>query len=311
MAGRTNEAASIAVIVLTINQRDKTLACLASLMAIAQPPFHTLLWDNGSEDGTAEAVREIFSQVLVHEHPVNLGVASGRNAGAGLATEIWNPTYLLFLDNDMLVEPRFVGALLEPLVENQRVGQTQAKLRFLDDRERLNDGGGARINYVLWQTRPVGFGEIDRGQYDTVRRCTACGGAMMVRATIFRQLGGFDTAFDPFGPEDLDFSLRLQEAGYQALYVPQAVAYHAVSHTFGQGYSEAYARHKARHWFTFMRRHASPLQQLGFYLLGAPYLAVRVALREGRKGNLGAVRGLARGALDHVRASLLARKQEQ
>jgi GT2 family glycosyltransferase len=110
--------------------------------------------------------------------------------------------------------------------------------------------------------------------------------------------------FDPFGPEDLDFSLRLQKAGYQALYVPQAVAYHAVSHTFGEGYSEDYARHKSRHWFTFMRRHASPLQQLGFFLSGAPYLAVRVMLREGSKGNLDAVRGLVGASLISPRASL-------
>jgi hypothetical protein len=56
-----------------------------------------------------------------------------------------------------------------------------------------------------------------------------------------------------------------------------------------------------------MRRHASPLQQLGFFLVGVPYLAVRVVLREGRKGNLGALRGLFQGILDHSRASLRAR----
>jgi GT2 family glycosyltransferase len=295
---------NIAAIVLTFNQRDRTLRCLASLRAIESPPFHTLLWDNGSQDGTAGAVREAFPEVLVHHHPTNLGVASGRNAAAELAIETWNPTHLLFLDNDMLVEPDFVGALLAPLFEDDRLGQTQAKLRFMDDRDRLNDGGGAQINFLLWQVTPVGYGEIDRGQHDTIKRCTACGGAMMVRSDLFQRLGGFDTAFDPFGPEDLDFSLRLQQAGYQALYVPQAVAYHTVSHTFGQGYSEDYARHKARHWFTFMRRHASPWQQMGFFLLGAPYLAVRVMLREGRKGNLSALRGLARGILDLSRSSL-------
>jgi GT2 family glycosyltransferase len=45
---------------------------------------------------------------------------------------------------------------------------------------------------------------------------------MMVRADIFQQLNGFDPLFGPFGPEDLDFSLRLQKAGYLALYIPQA-----------------------------------------------------------------------------------------
>jgi GT2 family glycosyltransferase len=127
---------------------------------------------------------------------------------------------------------------------------------------------------------------------------------MLVRTDVFRELAGFDSTFDPFGPEDLDFSLRLQQAGYRALFVPQAVAYHVVSHTFGEGYTEDYARHKSRHWFTFMRRHASLVQQLGFLLLGAPYLAFRVTLREGRRGNLGALRGLARGFLDLSRPFL-------
>jgi len=214
----------------------------------------------------------------------------------------------LFLDNDMLVEPDFVGALLKPLTEDDRIGQTQAKLRFMHDREMLNDGGGAQINFLLWQIMPVGYGEIDRGQHDTVKKCIACGGAMMVRTDVFQQLGGFDTKFDPFGPEDLDFSLRLQKAGYSSLYVPQAIAYHAVSHTFGRGYSENYARHKSRHWFLFMRRHASLMQKLGFFFLGVPYLAVRMIIREGRKGNLGVFRGLVRGMLDFYKSSLLARE---
>lgn len=293
----------IAVIILTLNQRERTLQCLASLAADREPSYTVLLWDNGSEDGTAEAVRQAFPEVIVHHHPTNLGVASGRNAAAELAFDLLDPTHLLFLDNDMLIEPGFVGGLLRPFLEDERVGQTQAKLRFMDDRARINDGGGAQINFVLWQVTPVGYGEIDNGQYDTIKECVSCGGAMMVRADVFRQLGGFDSAFDPFGPEDLDFSLRLQKAGYTALYAPQATAYHVVSHTYGKGYSPEYARHKSRHWNAFMRRHATPAQKLGFFLLGAPYMAARVAIREGKKGNWGALRGLVQGAFDHLRAS--------
>ncbi len=310
MIARATNQAGIAVIILTYYQRDTTLACLASLVTPRGRPHDVVVWDNGSQDSTAAALQRAYPDVLVHAHPTNLGVAAGRNAAAQLAIETLQPTHLLFLDNDMLVEPGFVEALYTPFTEDDRVGQTQAKLRFMDDPERLNDGGGARISFLRWQATPVGCGEIDRGQYDSVKECISCGGAMMVRADLFEQLGGFDPKFGPFGPEDLDFSLRLQKAGYRALYVPQAVAYHAVSHTFGQGYTEDYARHKSRHWFTLMRRHATPLQQLGFFLIGAPYLAVRVILRETTRGNLGALRGLARGILDHLRASLDTRRRE-
>jgi O-antigen biosynthesis protein len=298
----------IVIIILTLNQKEKTLQCLEALYQSSPTRYQVIVWDNGSTDETAVAIRQSFPDTLVHEHPTNLGVASGRNAAAKLAIETFQPTHLLFLDNDILVEPNFVEALYHPFTENPKVGQTQAKLRFMHDRTRLNDAGGARISFLRWQVTPVGFGEIDRGQYDTVKECISCGGAMMVRTDVFRELGGFDSLFDPFGPEDMDFSLRLQKAGYQALYVPQAMAYHAVSHTFGQGYSEDYARLKSRHWFKFMRRHATPWQQLTFFLFGAPYLALQVLIREGRKGNLGAVRGLIRGLFDLVKPSSATKK---
>ncbi len=296
--------ATVAIIILSYDQRQKTLQCLARRRETGALKHRVLVWDNGSGDNTVEAVRAAFPGVLVHGHHANLGVGSGRNAAARLALESFCPSHLLFLDNDILVEPGFAEALLAPLLADPKAGQAQAKLRFMYDPERLNDGGGARISFWRGQVRPVGYGEVDRGQYDRVRSCVSCGGAMLVRADIFRQLGGFDKAFDPFGPEDLDFSLRLQKAGYQALYVPQAVGLHEVSHTFEPGgYSEKYARHKARHWFIFMRRHATPLQKAGFYLVGAPYLAARIIIREGRKGNFGALRGIFRGMLDFWKPS--------
>jgi GT2 family glycosyltransferase len=288
----------IVVIVLTYDQKDKTLKCLSTLLGNEDLPFEVLVWDNGSHDGTIMSVKETFPNVLTHCNESNLGVAGGRNAAAQLAIHDLSATLLLFLDNDILVEPGFVRSLYEPFESESQMGQTQAKLRFMHDRSLINDGGGAQISFVFWRVRPVGFGEPDQGQYDTSKTCISCGGAMMVRADLFQQLNGFDPLFGPFGPEDLDFSLRLQRAGYKAMYTPTAVGYHQVSHTFGEGYSEEYARHKSRHWLLFMRRHATPLQKISFYIFGAPILAVQVFIREVRRGNLGAIRGLVQGLLN-------------
>lgn len=287
----------IIVIILTYNQKDKTLECLSMLLGGKDVPFTVLVWDNGSHDGTLAAVKEAFPNVLTHYSESNLGVAGGRNASARMAIHELGATHLLFLDNDILVESGFVGALYAPFESDPQLGQTQAKLRFMHDRSLINDGGGARISFVFWRVKPVGFGEQDRGQYDAPKPCISCGGAMMVRADVFQQLNGFDPLFGPFGPEDLDFSLQLQKAGYKAMYIPKAVGYHQVSHTFGEGYSEEYARHKSRHWLAFMRRHATFGQKLAFYFVGAPILAVQVFVREARRGNLGAIRGLIRGLL--------------
>jgi GT2 family glycosyltransferase len=289
---------NILVLILTCKQREKTLACLTDLLAGEDILFKVLVWDNGSQDDTLAAVRKSFPGVLTHYSEENLGVAGGRNASARMAIHELHASHLLFLDNDISVESGFVGALYQPFETDLQLGQTQAKLRLMHDRSLINDGGGACISFVFWRVKPVGFGEPDRGQYDAPQACISCGGAMMVRSDVFQQLNGFDPLFGPFGPEDLDFSLRLQKAGYKALYIPRAVGYHQGSHTFGAGYSEEYARHKSRHWLLFMRRHASTGQKLAFYLFGAPILAVQVFLREAKRGNLRAVRGLVQGILN-------------
>jgi hypothetical protein len=288
---------NIVVIILTYNQRQKTLKCLSTLFAGEDIHFRVLIWDNHSQDDTLTAVELTFPAVVTHYSKSNLGVARGRNAAGTKAIRELGATHLLFLDNDIEVDTGFIKALYEPFEGDTGLGQTQAKLRFLHDRGLINDGGGAQINFVFWRVKPVGFGEFDSGQYDTPRPCISCGGAMMVRSDVFQQLGGFDPLFGPFGPEDLDFSLRLQKAGYKAMFIPKAVGYHQVSHTYGEGYSEEYARHKSRHWLLFMRRHANIWQKLTFYFFGAPILLVQVFIREARRGNLRAVRGLVGGIL--------------
>lgn len=300
---RTASDARIAAVILTVNQRDRTLRLLRSIPEDERKDVHVLVWDNGSTDDTVNAVRAAFPGVLVHHHDTNLGVASGRNAAAALAVERFAPTHLVFLDNDLVLTPGFFAALLAPFTDDARMGQTQAKLLYLNDPQRINDGGGCRIDFWLGRTDPVGFRQPDRGQCDAPAPCIACGGAMMVRADLFQELGGFDAIFDPFGPEDLDFSLRLQKRGWHALYTPSALAYHEVSHTFeGGGYSETYAQSKAKHWLRFLRRHGSPMQKLGFALVGAPLIAVRLIGRELLRGNPGAITGSIRGVLHSLRA---------
>ena len=295
----------IAVVILSFNQREQTLICLRHLLALAlaqaEGPFDVLLWDNGSVDGTAEAVRETFPAVRVHASPRNLGVAGGRNAAARMALEYFEPALLLFLDNDIYVRKGFVSALARAFSESgsTRIGQVQAKLLLSDQPGIINYGGGSNLQFWRGNTRPVGCGEVDRGQYDRRKRCVACGGAMMVRADVFQKLGGFDELFSPYGPEDIDFSLRLQSAGWESWYIPDAVGLHDFNHTFAsQGYTEQYAQHRSKHWIDLMRRHASPMQWAGFFFFGLPIIASRVMLREARKGNLiAALRGLVRGAI--------------
>ena len=70
---------------------ERSLAWLESLETLGEPPFHVLVWDNGSSDGTARQVEARHPDVLVHACDRNLGVASGRNAAARARGECVRP----------------------------------------------------------------------------------------------------------------------------------------------------------------------------------------------------------------------------
>lgn len=295
------DRAIVATIILTWNQRDKALRVLASLSACGYADANILLWDNGSEDGTLDAVRAAYPKVLVHRSPRNLGVASGRNAAAELAVQTFSASHFLFLDNDMTVTEGFLEALLEPFANASAVAQSQSKILALEDPTRIFSAGGTRIFFHRGAVRPVGAGETDSGQYDQEVRCLPSGGATMVRADVFAELGGFDTVFNPYGPEDLDFSLRVVKAGYHGRYAPNSVVYHEEKRSFEGGkYTPAFTTNRTRQFMILLKRHASAPQKLAFYLWGMPVTFVRVLYREIRLGNgqviLGMLRGLIRSA---------------
>jgi hypothetical protein len=295
---------SIAVIILTMNQCQKTLRCLESLAGVLNPTHHIVLWDNGSEDGTAAWVRERFPSVTVIHHPCNAGVASGRNMAAKTAIEAFHPGFLFFMDNDMTVTPGVLEALLDPFRQHKKLAQTTGKILDMDNPDRIYGAGGNRIRFWLGDTRHVGYGEIDKGQYNQPHRCIPSGGCMLVRTDIFQQLGGFDPCFDPYGPEDLDFGLKVIQVGYYGEYVPEAIVFHESKpgRTFEGGqYTEKFATLRVQHWLTFMKRHASFLDKLGFILIGVPYLLGSFIVRQARRKKLiSSIKGLFRGTIKAV-----------
>lgn len=289
----------VGVILLTLNQKEKTLRCLASFeQVLLEPPFRIILLDNASRDGTLDAVKSRFPDVTMHCSPENLGVATGRNTAAEIAIRQFSPEFLLFLDNDMEVSPAALAELTRVFSESDDTAQSTGKILMLEDRERIYGAGGCFVEFTTGQTGHIGYGEADRGQYDEPHPCLPSGGCMMVRTRVFQELHGFDAMFDPYGPEDIDFDLRAKRAGYKGIYAPRAVIYHESTpgHTFEGGMSSSeYVRNKTKLWFRLMRRHARIRDWVIFSAWGAPTGVIRMIIREARRGNLSAMRGLVSG----------------
>ena len=88
------DTTNIVVIILTYNQRQKTLKCLSTLLGGEDIPFKVLLWDNNSRDDTIAAINETFPDVSTYYSKSNLGVAEGRNASGTMAIGELGATHL-------------------------------------------------------------------------------------------------------------------------------------------------------------------------------------------------------------------------
>lgn len=289
---------SVVLIILTCNQKEITLQCLESLAGCNYPNKHIVLVDNGSTDGTVEAVKKIYPQIHCLRNQTNLGAAAGRNIGIDYALGALDFEFVMFMDNDIVVNPSFLDKLVDGLIEHNDLGIQIAspKLYLMGQDNILDCAGGAKVNFYLGSTQTRGHGEKDKGQYDDEKfpRCVPTT-VLMHREALLRA-EKFDVSFDPYGYEDLDMVMRANVPGVPFLFVPESIVHHKGSKTGFSGYSGEYTKVKTLNFKRFLRRHSTNLQRCSFCLL-LPFLAVKTIIRELRRGNIGSIIGMIKGFL--------------
>jgi GT2 family glycosyltransferase len=223
----------VSVIVLNYNGRKWLGGCLEALAAQAgAPEFETILVDNASSDGSAGFVRREHPDVKVIESRSNIGFAAGNNLGARHASG----QYLVFLNNDTVAAPDWLGRLCAALDARPDFGLATSRLVLMDDPSRLDSAGDGYLR---------AGGAYKRGhrrssaEYSESREVFgACGAAFAIRRDVFDVLGGFDESFFMVY-EDVDLSYRARLRGIRCWYAADAVVRHAGSATLGRGSARA------------------------------------------------------------------------
>lgn len=283
---KTNgKAPRVAAIVLNYNGREVTLVALASLQKMDYPNYDVVVVDNGSTDGSYEAIAEAFPgfhQVRTEE---NRGPAGGGNLGIRWALER-GYDYLLILNNDIEVAPSMLSEMVATAESDPTIGCVGPKAFYFEDRQRIWSAGG-ELRFREAVTNERGQGELDQGQYDRdVEVDYVNGCALLVKRAACEAAGIWDETFF-LGVEDADFCVRVKAQGYRCFYSHRAELWHMVSVTAG-GYVAGRTYHGGRNTAIFVRRHGSLGQRLASIL--AMTLAVPLAfLRELRTGNQKAV----------------------
>ncbi|MGY1786022.1 glycosyltransferase family 2 protein [Geodermatophilus sp. SYSU D00698] len=250
-AARPQEIGSdprVAVVVITHQRRDEVLGALSRLRALPERP-RVVVVDNGSTDGTAEAIARRFPAVELVASPENLG-AIGRNVGVGRL----DTPYVAFCDDDTWWDPGSLRTAADVLDAHPRLAVVTARI--------LVEPGG-REDPIVPELRdsPVpGAGWLPGPALGSF-----LAGASVVRREAFLEVGGFSERLWLGGEEEL-MAGDLAAAGWELCYLPELTVHHQAS--------KARDGHRRRRdgirntlWTTWLRRPLGPALRRTVHLL--------------------------------------------
>lgn len=248
----------VSAIVVSYNTRELLAGCLQSLhRSLPSPAVEVIVYDNASEDGSAEMVAEAWRQVKLMAGERNIGFGPATNRAAAMARGEW----LLLLNSDAMVEPDTVQALVECARRN---GSAIVGARLVGPDGRFQSSARTFPSALNLLLEAVGLDLIVRrtGHYGfRGDRCRVVdyvsGAAMLIRRDTWEQLGGFDERFFFYG-EDADLCYRARQRGLVTRFCAEATAIHI------GGASSASLRSNAalegyRSVFLFIRKHRGVL----------------------------------------------------
>jgi hypothetical protein len=214
----------VSIIILNYNGKKFLEFCLRSVLNTHYPNFEVILVDNASTDDSIKLAEERYGNVpvlIIVKNDSNLGFAAGNNEGISYG----KGEYVLFLNNDTVVEPNWLIELVSVMESDAKIGAAQSKLLSLADKRTI-DSAGDFVDYYGLSIRRGSWGEEDKGQYDRIEEIfSARGAALIVRRKILAEIGAFDADFF-LSYEDIDLCWRIRLNGNKIVFVPKSRVYH-------------------------------------------------------------------------------------
>jgi len=208
----------VSILILVYRNTDNLIPCLESIQnAGFQVPFEVIIAFNETPLSVVEKLCVDIQGVQVLRSSVNRGFSGGNNFAAAHATG----KYVVLLNDDTLVEPGWLEALVETAESGPDIGAVGSRISFFDGT--LQEAGA-----LIWRdgtTIPLGRGLPAESQQFMYRRtvdyCSANG--LLVKREVWDQLGGLDESFFPAYYEDVDLCLGIRHRlGQKVIFEPRA-----------------------------------------------------------------------------------------
>ncbi len=275
----TAEPPRWAAVVVNYEAGSRLTACVQSVLAdTGAGPVDVVVVDNGSADGSVDALRAAVPGVRVVLPPGNVGY--GRAANLGIAAT--RAPIVAVINPDAVLEPGVAKALIARLDSEPRLGAVGPQLR--------NPDGSVYPSARAMPSIPVAVGHALLGLWNANNRFTAryrqldadpsaprlvdvvSGAAMWLRRSALDDVGGWDERYFMY-LEDTDLCWRLRRAGWDVAYEPAAVVHHEQGVSTAQHPYRMLVEHHRSAW------RFAQVRYTGVKVVLLPFAAVFLAAR--------------------------------
>ena len=215
-------SAQLSVIIVNWNGTADTLKCLASVFStnVTAPKWNVTVVDNGSAIDPTSEIKSTYPATTLIRLDRNFGFAAACNLGARRALTNGS-NFILFLNNDTIIEPDLFARLLASFSANSPTGIASPIIYDMSDRPQIDYAGG-RVNFAFGEFKHRHQKPATTMPFETDYISGCC---MMISKAAVDRIGLFDEKLFAYF-EDVDLSLRAHLAGFKLVCVPAGAIRH-------------------------------------------------------------------------------------
>lgn len=223
----------LSIVIISWKMKNLLQICLESIYKFTkEPSFELILIDNFSNDGTIEMVEKYFPQIKLIKNNENKGVAPARNQGLKEA----KGKFILILDADMELIENSIIKLYNYMLEHPECGMVGARL--VDSKKNLQYSCKRfpsflalilrRLDILSFtkESKTLSYHLMKEWDHNSIKEVDyLIGACQFFRKEVIGQVGYYDDKIF-YGPEDIDYCLRIWKEGWKVVYYPQTKIIH-------------------------------------------------------------------------------------
>lgn len=224
-------AVKLSIIILNWNSKSYIDLCLQSVRKAIPSKLKNeiIVIDNGSTDSSIQYIKKQYPDVKLIENDRNKGVAPARNQGLMIA----KGKYILLLDIDTIIREDSIEVMIQTMQSDNRIGLCGPKLVGTDGKLQFSCRNFPSVLSKIYRQFPGKLQNclLEREELRNWDHCSqrevgyVIGACQLIRKAVIKEVGLLDENIF-YGPEDIDFCLRIWQAGYKVVYNPEAVIIH-------------------------------------------------------------------------------------